>query len=815
MAGPTWLARTEGLLVHSRRQLVQHALVLIGVSAILLAPYPALRRSTFRGSIDLFATIEIVGALFGLVTGFAMVLRFYVLGNRYHLFIGLAFFINGIEDLVHGLLCFRDVLGVGSLERGEFIPGTYVTGQLLMGLTLLLALVVPSWLGKAASPQRETIRISLIVLVVTLAAALVIQVPRPSARLSGARGSGPIDLLSAGVLLTALLAYLTRYVREREMLTWWIALSLAVNLVGQFMMLRSTHLFDAFFDIAHFYKVVGYLIPLLGFLLYQVAVIVEYERSQRELAASREAALAATKAKSEFLANISHEIRTPMNGIIGMTARALKGATSKEQADSLAAVRQCATSLLRLLDDTLDLSKIEAGKIEIAPAPFDWRQAIRDAVGFVATTADDKGLELIVDLDEHGPEWVVGDEGRFKQVLVNLLGNAIKFTDVGRVSVAARWKDQQSSAPELDVVVADTGIGIDLSKRQLIFEAFSQADGSTARRFGGTGLGLTISQKLVERMGGSLWVDSDLGKGSEFHVRLRFSPAPAPALPTPTLERSTEAWSRRARRGLDVLVVEDNAVNRRVSEMMLLEMGHRPYLAESGAAALDQLDSRRFDAALLDIQMPGMSGLELARRIRERERARNERRLPMLALTAHAMPQDRQRCLASGMDGYLAKPASERELFDWLERVTLPPSPDEADQAPVSEPPTWDKGRFLTSLGGDHVLAAELASMFVAQHSDWPRKAREAIENHDWEELGRLAHALSGSSANFFAQPLMSAASTLERAALDATNVEKGENGSPAAGEDSTLRRLMDDVARELRRLSGALAELIAAGAPT
>jgi signal transduction histidine kinase/ActR/RegA family two-component response regulator len=379
----------------------------------------------------------------------------------------------------------------------------------------------------------------------------------------------------------------------------------------------------------------------------------------------------AARARGEFLARMSHEIRTPMNGVLGSAELLGETALDLNQAELLATIRTSGAHLLGVIDDVLDVSKIEAGKLTIALSPCNPGAIARDVVRLLGPTAESRGLSLELHVDARGPEHLLADGQRLRQVLLNLAGNALKFTERGGVTVEmSTERGLHGGRCMLAIAVRDTGIGIAPDDLERVFHGFEQAEGSTARRFGGTGLGLTISRELVELMGGELVAESELGRGSTFGMVLDLEPAPDPALPSRCAQAGSELLEiPGARAGARVLLVEDNPVNRAIAERMLGALACQVVIARDGAECLARMAEASFDLVLMDCHMPGVDGFHAARTIREREQAAGGRaRTPIVALSASVLPADVEACLAAGMDDFVSKPISRDRLEETVRR---------------------------------------------------------------------------------------------------------------------------------------------------
>ena len=428
------------------------------------------------------------------------------------------------------------------------------------------------------------------------------------------------------------------------------------------------------------------------------AEVAERRAREEELRTARSAAESASQAKSAFLANMSHEIRTPMNGVLGFTNLLLETRLDAEQREHVQIIRQSGETLLNIINDILDFSKVEAGKLTVENRPFDLKAVADQVVSLLSPQAVQKGLFVDLHIDPAVPPQYIGDGGRVRQVLLNLLGNAIKFTREGRVLVELDL--ERSSKPgEPDSIrcrVSDTGIGIPREKQSLLFKEFSQADVSTTRQFGGTGLGLAISRRLIELMGGRLDFSSESGVGSRFWFTLpivRHSESQVETVEVEAVSVPAPAASASARADLRVLVAEDNAVNQRLVKRMLEKMGYLVDIVSDGYQAVSHAMANRYDIIIMDCSMPEMDGYQATAEIRRLHLEGALERIPIIALTANALPEDRERCLAAGMDDYLSKPIARDDLQAMLDKylsaqyalLTTPPSTRSAEPVVADE----------------------------------------------------------------------------------------------------------------------------------
>ncbi|MFO0732594.1 MAG: PAS domain S-box protein [Nitrospiraceae bacterium] len=515
--------------------------------------------------------------------------------------------------------------------------------------------------------------------------------------------------------------------------------------------------------------------------------ITNRKQVEGELRTAKEVAEAASKAKSEFLANMSHEIRTPMNGVLGTAELLLNTDLTEKQRHLVSTVHRSGRTLLAIINDILDFSKIEAGKLDLEVVDFDLSQVLGESVELFSEPARRKGLQLTQQIAPEVPLFLRGDPVRFRQIVMNLLSNAIKFTDQGRVSVSAALLSASDSDAVISISVSDTGIGISGEAQERIFEAFSQADGSTTRRYGGTGLGLSIAKQLAGLMGGSITIDSTVGAGSTFRFTARLGrqlPGTAahkglkgigrdmhfPEITEPAALPSQPATLGPAPVRMRILLAEDNSVNREVACGMLELLGYEVQTVENGGQAVRALMSApdgHINLVLMDCQMPEMDGLTATSEIRRQMNASGRRHIPIVALTAHAMQGDREQCLASGMDDYLTKPFSQIQLRDvltkWLsaspptsvpstasspsDTTTPQDQPAAADTtSPSLDLKALDSIRALQRPSRPNVLASVLRK-YLDSSRESVDALRDAIRAHDPAALQAIAHRLKSSSA--------------------------------------------------------------------
>ena len=501
---------------------------------------------------------------------------------------------------------------------------------------------------------------------------------------------------------------------------------------------------------------------------------------------------------------MSHELRTPMNAILGMIDVALPKATDPTIQDCLRTAKGSADLLLTLLNDLLDSAKIESGKLELESAPFSLRRMLDQITRVLAVRASENGLSFCCRMPEETPDAVVGDRMRLQQVLLNLAGNAIKFTEQGEVEVSVSPLSQDGDGC-LEFAVRDTGIGIPSSAQERLFQSFAQADASMARRFGGTGLGLSICKSLVEMMGGRIWVESEVGKGSTFRFTVRLPLAnELPADVDAPVAVPTVACAQ-----LRILLAEDNPANQKLATYVLQDRGHLVEIAGDGQEAIRLTERNRYDVILMDVQMPGMDGLEATAAIRKREDG--GRRVPIIAMTAHAMRGDRERCLAAGMDGYLSKPIDGHEMIALVETLAAGAAAANAGADLAISSPTEPTSPLASAVFDPELalkrclnkpdLLQEMIGFFFTDSDGLLPQMRAALQKGDLAEVGRLGHRLKGTVTHVGAEAAREAALSVEGFMLH-------------AGEQAEAEEAVSAFERECEVLRAALTEYQATTSP-
>jgi signal transduction histidine kinase/DNA-binding NarL/FixJ family response regulator len=533
------------------------------------------------------------------------------------------------------------------------------------------------------------------------------------------------------------------------------------------------------------------------------------ENQNLELERARKEADRANNAKSEFLAKMSHEIRTPMNAILGMTELALAASRDEEQQDYLETVKEAGGNLLTVINDILEFSRVEAGKVVLEHVDFNLEAVLKATVKMFSIDAAKKGLALNLDIDSRVPLILKGDYARLRQVIVNLVGNAVKFTSKGSITIAVHpagsmeQVHEQEAGVRLAFSVRDTGLGIPQRQQAHIFESFSQADSSTTRRYGGTGLGLSICKQLVELMEGSITLESKAGEGSVF----RFTAVFAAGDPEAVAQAAQPVPDHPIGKSLNILLAEDDAASAKLALIFLARQGHRIVRVANGREALEQLRTKPFDAVLMDLEMPEMDGYQAVRRIRADARGDFDPAIPVIALTAHSLPEVREKIVSCGMSGMITKPVDFYRLSRVLAGlsvqtgpVSVPAETADMEKVRARQPRkkeqrlyrTFNKKAALMRMDGDKELFARFCDMVRRELPVNKTKLREAFDKKDFETLRKHAHYVKGSVASIGAEALSHQAALLEKSAREKKNTAKAS-------------RLLQRVDEEIERLKSAL----------
>ncbi|KUG08079.1 PAS domain S-box protein [Solirubrum puertoriconensis] len=514
--------------------------------------------------------------------------------------------------------------------------------------------------------------------------------------------------------------------------------------------------------------------------------ITELKRAQQELRRAKEAAEENARVKQEFLANMSHEVRTPLNGILGMAGLLARSPLSTEQQRYLGLIKQSADHLLVVINDVLSAAQLGSGKLQLECIAFDLHTLLHDTLDSLQLRAAEKDISLHLELPIPAPALVRGDPHRVRQIVLNLLGNAIKFTEQGRVTLSGQWLPNRAQ-PTFHLTVEDTGIGIEPHQLASIFEPFTQASASTAREFGGSGLGLSISRGLAKLLGGRIWAESEPGLGSTFHVELPLPPALAPP---PALNRHEQPAAPELA-GIRVLLVEDNAVNQLFAASLLRGWGVQFDTAANGLEALQLFDTYRFDVVLMDIRMPVLDGLSAAVRMRNHPEAARAA-TPIVALTAHALPGEARRCRETGFSEYLSKPFREDELLRVLRQVTS------ANQAvgPATGAGLPQSPAIAHAATGDAGFRQRLAELFVQTTPPAVERLVQHFRNHEWAAMSDAAHFLKSSFAGMELHHLLPAVRLLEAAGKPGTAPQPAQ----LAAAVEQVRTAAEQLVAELRQ---------------